>query len=309
MSHATVPQVPDSYSSLNYKDIVVSHVPHDAPAVTKVIVVTLNRPERHNTVNGNILEELVSVFNIIDGDDRVRVVVLTGAGKSFCAGMDLSEGPGGLMKIKQNPDAMNQWKDPGGRVALAISECSKPTIVAVNGGAAGFGATSILSAAIRVAWQDAKINMPFARRGLTMESVSAFYLPKLISLSKANHIVTTGSTYTASDPLVSGLFSKLLPTPEETVRYAIELATDVAENTSIMSTKLMRDMMLYCPDTPEETHDLDSKVFITSFGSKDNVEGLTSFMEKRQAEFSGEFDRSDFSFYPWWKPEILRSKI
>lgn len=112
MSHATLPQVPNLYSSLNYKDIVVSHVPHDASAVSKVIVVTLNRPERHNAVNGNILEELVSVFNIIDGDDRVRAVVLTGAGKSFCAGMDLSEGPGGLMKIKQNPDAMNQWKDP-----------------------------------------------------------------------------------------------------------------------------------------------------------------------------------------------------
>lgn len=142
-----------------------------------------------------------------------------------------------------------------------------------------------------------------------MESVSAFYLSKLIGLSKANHIVTTGSAYTASDPLVSGLFSKLLPTPEETVRYAIELATDIAENTSIMSTKLMRDMMLYCPETPEETHDLDSKVFITSFGSKDNVEGLTSFMEKRKAEFSGGFDRSAFPFYPWWESKMLKSKI
>ncbi|KAK1723650.1 hypothetical protein CaCOL14_007197 [Colletotrichum acutatum] len=309
MSHTSVPQIPGLYSSLNYKDITISHVPHDAPSATKVIVVTLNRPERHNAVNGNILEELVSVFNIIDRDDRVRAVVLTGAGKSFCAGMDLSEGPGGLMKIKQSPDATNQWKDPGGRVALAISGCSKPTIVAVNGGAAGFGATSILSAAIRVAWQDAKINMPFARRGLTMESVSSFYLPKLIGLSKANHIVTTGSTYTASDPLVSGLFSKLLPTPDDTVRYAIDLATDIAENTSIMSSKLMRDMMLYCPDTPEETHDLDSKIFITSFGSKDNVEGLTSFTEKRKAEFPGRFDRSAFPFYPWWESQALRSKI
>ncbi|KAK1624420.1 ClpP/crotonase-like domain-containing protein [Colletotrichum phormii] len=198
MSHNPLPQIIDLYSSLNYQDIVISHVPCDAPAVTKVIVVTLNRPQRHNAVNGNILEELFSVFNIIDNDDRVRAVVLTGAGKSFCAGMDLSGGPEGLMKIKQNPDAMNQWKDP------------------------------------------------------------AFYLPKLVGLSKANHIVTTGNTYTASDPIVSGMFSKLLPTPEETVRYAIDLATEIAENTSITSTKLMRDMMLYCPDTPEGTHDLDS---------------------------------------------------
>lgn len=85
MSKTTLPQVPDLYSSLNYKDIIISHVPHDAPSVTKVMVVTLNRPERHNAVNGNILEELVSVFNMIDGDERVRAVVLTGAGKSFCS--------------------------------------------------------------------------------------------------------------------------------------------------------------------------------------------------------------------------------
>ncbi|KAK1673516.1 ClpP/crotonase-like domain-containing protein [Colletotrichum godetiae] len=309
MSHTLLPQIPELYSLLNYKDIIISHVPCDAPAVTKVIVVTLNRPQRHNAVNGNILEALISVFNVIDNDDRVRAVVLTGAGKSFCAGMDLSEGPEGLMKIKQNPDAMNQWKDTGGRAALAISRCSKPTIVAVNGGAAGFGATSILSAVIRVAWKDAKINLPFARRGLTMESVSAFYLPKLVGLSNANHIVTTGNTYTASDPIVSGLFSKLLPTPEETVRCAIELATGIAENTSITSTKLMRDMMLYCPDTPEGTHDLDFEVFITSFGSKDNIEGLTSFMEKRKAEFSGGFNRSASPFHPSWESMTLKAKI
>lgn len=114
------------------------------------------------------------------------------------------------------------------------------------------------------------------------------------------HLATTGSTYLASDPLVSGLFSKLLPTPQETVSYAIDLATDIAENTSVASTKLIRDMMLYCPATPEDTHVLDSRVFISIVGSRDNMEGVKSFMKKRKPQFSGAMDENEFPFWPWW---------
>ena len=188
----------------------------------------------------------------------------------------------------------------GGRVALAMTNCTKPTIVALNGPAAGFGFTITFPAAIRVAWSDAKVALPFARRGLTLESCSAFFLPRLLGLAKATHLATTGATYSASDPLVSPLFSKLLPTPQATVEYAVELATDIAENTSPTSTKLMRDLLLYSPDTPEETHKLDSKVFLSVVGSKDNVEGIKSFMKKRKPAFSGSFDRESVPFWPWW---------
>ena len=142
----------------------------------------------------------------------------------------------------------------GGRVALAMTNCTKPTIVALNGPAAGFGFTITFPAAIRVAWSDAKVALPFARRGLTLESCSAFFLPRLLGLARATHLATTGATYSASDPLVSPLFSKLLPTPQATVEYAVELATDIAENTSPTSTKLMRDLLLYSPDTVSYTH-------------------------------------------------------
>lgn len=191
----------------------------------------------------------------------------------------------------------------GGRVALAMANCTKPTIVAVNGPAAGFGFTITLPAAIRVAWSGAKLSLPFARLGLTLESCSAFFLPRLVGLAKATHISTTGATYVASDPLVSSLFSKLLPTPQETVVYAIELAAEIAENTSLTSTKLIRDLLLYSPNTPEETHVLDSKAFISVVGSKDNIAGIKGVLKKKKPEFSGAFDQESIPFWPWWKPD------
>lgn len=174
----------------------------------------------------------------------------------------------------------------------------------------GIGLTVTLSATIRVAWANAKVAMPFARRGLTMESSSGFYLQRLIGLSNAMHITTTGATYPVSDPLVSGLFSKLLPTPEATVAHAVELAVDIAENTSLASTKLMRDMMIYSPPTPEGAHVLDSRAFLTLVGTPDNVEGVKSFMEKRKPEFAGGINYADFPFWPWWNQSTEKmSKI
>lgn len=169
--------------------------------------------------------------------------------------------------------------------------------------------TLALPTTIRVAWSGAKLTIPFSRRGVTLESVSAFFLPRLIGLSKAMHIATTGATYLASDPLVSDLFSKLLPTPEETVKYALEIAGDIAENTSAVSTKLNRDLLLYAPDTPEETHRLDSKVFLYVVGSEDNTEGVKSFMEKRKAEFKGVLKAEDFPFWPWWDEGKSKAKL
>ncbi|KAH6886757.1 enoyl-CoA hydratase/isomerase family protein [Thelonectria olida] len=298
---STAASLPTSYSSLSFKDISVSHVPKDSPTPTKVLIVAFNRPSKYNAVTENLLTELETVYRLVDGDSRVGAIVLTGNGKAFCAGADLAVGFSGLLAHKETDESIKEFRDQGGRLALAITRCIKPTIVALNGPAAGFGLTITLPATIRVAWSGAKVALPFSRRGLTLESCSAFFLPRLVGLSNAMHLATTGATYAVTDPLVTGLFSKLLPTPEETVSHAIDLATDIAENTSAASTKLMRDMMLYCPATPEETHVLDSRVFISVVGSKDNMEGVKSFMKKRQPVFSGTIDEQEFPFWPWWR--------
>ncbi|KAK5246691.1 hypothetical protein LTR20_007374 [Exophiala xenobiotica] len=303
-----VKTVPESYTSLDFKEITISHVPPESPAATPVVVLALNRPNKYNAVTGQMLTEIEAAYNLFSQDSRLKAIVLTGTGKAFCAGADLGNGFSGLIAQKKSEEGLNSFRDQGGRVALAISNSIQPTIVAINGPAAGFGLTVTLPATIRVAWKDAKVAVPFARRGLTMESCSAFYLPRLIGLSNTLHLTTTGSTFLASDPLVAGLFSKLLPTPEATISHAIELAQDIAANTSPVSTKLMRDLIVHGPATPEAAHILDSRVFISVVGSQDNVEGMKSFLEKRKPQFNGTLTTKDFPFWPWWGDSSLKVK-
>jgi enoyl-CoA hydratase/carnithine racemase len=189
----------------------------------------------------------------------------------------------------------------GGRASLAIHQCSKPTIAAMNGSAVGVGITMCLPAAIRVAYSKAKIGFVFSRRGIIMEACSHFFLPRLIGHSRAMHVTLTGATYPADSPLWGTLFSETLPTPEATLARGLEIADDVAKNTSTVSTKMMRDMMYRGPGSAEEAHLLDSSVIHGIFGSKDNVEGVKSFFEKRSPNFVGRVPQDAPAVYPWWK--------
>ncbi|CAI4215629.1 unnamed protein product [Parascedosporium putredinis] len=267
------PIPPTSYADAGFKEISISNVPESSPTVTKVVTVAFNRPKKFNAVTGSMIEELVAAFELLGKDNRVRAIVLTGKGRMFCAGADLEIGFAGLNPYKDSEEATNKYRDGGGRIALAIANCPKPTIVAANGSAAGVGFTVMLAATIRVAWEGAKVAAPFTRRGICLESCSSFFLPRLIGLSKAMHISTTGSTYPVTDPLVRDLFSVLLPTPEETVAYATKLALDIAENTSEVSTKLNRDLLLYCQDSPLQAHLVESRAFLALAGAQDNMEG------------------------------------
>lgn len=162
------------------------------------------------------------------------------------------------------------------------------------------GITMCLPAAIRVACAKAKIGFVFSRRGIVMEAASSYFLPKLIGLSRALHLTTTGGVYPAEHPLMRELFSEILPTPEATLARALELADEVAKNTSTVSNKLMRDMMYYGPATAEEAHLLDSKIIYGLFGGKDNNEGLKSFLEKRPANFTGTMTKDAPEAWPWF---------
>lgn len=253
------------------------------------------------------MEDMERVYAMIDVDDRVRCVVLTGAGRMFCAGADLEAGflggptkSGGQSRAKTERDI--DHRDGGGRVSLAIHQCSKPTVVAIQGSAVGVGMTMTLPACIRVAYAKAKIGFVFSRRGIIMEACSSYFLPRLIGLSRALHLTTTGDVYPANHELLGTLFSETLPTPEATIARAHELADGIAKNTSVISTKMMRDLMYRGADSAEGAHLLDSKIIHGMFGSKDNNEGVQSFFEKRLPNFTGSFPADAPGAYPWWEP-------
>ena len=197
----------------------------------------------------------------------------------------------------------------GGRVSLAVHNCRKPTIAALNGSAVGVGITMCLPMAIRLAPKTAKVGFVFARRGLVMEAASSYFLPRLVGFSKAMHLVTTGATYPAAHPLYEGLFTETLDNPEQVLPRALEIAQDVADNCSGVSWALMRDMMWRNPGSAEEAHLLDSRVIYEMFSSTDNKEGVKAFLEKRPVRFIGTLEKDAPGAYPWWTPVDVVSRV
>ncbi|KAL2424157.1 Enoyl-CoA hydratase AFT3-1 [Exophiala dermatitidis] len=182
-------------------------------------------------------------------------------------------------------------------------------IKAVNRSAAvGVGITMCLPACIRIAYAKAKVGFVFSRRGIIMEACSSYFLPRLIGHSRALHLTTTGSVYPAEHPLFGTLFSETCSTPEGTLTRALELADEVAKNTSTVATKMMRELMYRGPDSAEGTHLLDSRIIHGLFGSKDNVEGVQSFLEKRQVNFTGQVPQDAPDWYPWWQQVDIGDK-
>jgi enoyl-CoA hydratase/carnithine racemase len=289
-------ELPSSYTSLPFQHIRLSHVPRSSPTPTKVILVTLYRPGKHNAFTDTMTNDLETAFDLLSLDPRVKAIVVTGHGKMFCAGADLNSGNG----LSYKDDTLRTHRDGGGRVTLAIHRCTKPVIAAINGSAVGVGITMTLPMSIRIVSERAKIGFVFARRGIVMEAASSYFLPRLIGLSRAMHLVTTGSVYPATHPLLSQLFSEVLP-EEKVLDRALEIAADVAENTSGVSTALMRDLMWRGPGTAEGTHLLDSKMLLELFDGKDKKEGIDSFLEKRKPEFKGNMGDNAPSVWPWWE--------
>lgn len=318
------PPHPESYHALLLPQIRLSHNPPSSPNVTPVILVILDRPEAKNAFTETMADSLIAAFDLLSTDPRVRAVVLTGGDPSariFCAGMDLSSlssspssssssssssapggADGGAYSIESAPwqQSRQNYRDSGGRVALAIHRCAKPVIAALNGSAVGVGITMTLAASVRVASSAAKVGFVFARRGIAMEACSSFFLPRLLGAAKALHLVTVGGVYAATDPLVRDLFGEVVP-PEQVVGRAVEIAEEVAGNCSAVSVRVMRDMILRGADTPEGAHALESKVLYDLFRGRDFVEGVKSFKEKRLPRFEGNLEEDAPRVWPWWE--------
>ncbi|KAK6362350.1 hypothetical protein TWF730_006044 [Orbilia blumenaviensis] len=288
--------LPSSYTALPFEHIQISHYPESSLAPTPIVILTLYRPGKHNAFTPTMRDELIKAFGFFDADDRVKCIVVTGHGKIFCAGADLELG------FRGGEERVNDHRDGGGRSVLAIHQCRKPVIGAIQGSAVGVGITMTLPMTIRVAYRAAKIGFVFSRRGLVMEACSSFFLPRLIGMAKALHLVTTGATYRADDPLVEGLFTLLVDSPEEVLAKALTLAEDIVRNTSILAAYMMREMMYRDTGSAEGQHLLDSRLIYEMFSSADNKEGVQSFLEKRPPQFKGTIQKDAPSAYPWWQP-------
>ncbi|WP_372349717.1 crotonase/enoyl-CoA hydratase family protein [Streptomyces sp. KL116D] len=269
----------------------------------RVLTVTLNRPEKLNAFNLQVMQDLLDVFDYADAEDEIRVVVVTGAGRGFCAGADVTRGG----KAFDHGKSGAAHRDSGGRVALRVYACTKPVIAAVNGAAVGVGASMTLPMDIRLASEEAKFGYVFARRGIVPESAASWFLPRAVGMQYAMEWVATGRLIGPEEALASGLVRSVHP-PDELLPAAYAIAREIADNTSAVSVALSRQMMwrMLGEGHPMEAHRLDSRIMGQIGGGPDPVEGVASFLEKRPPRFPGRVSGDMPAVYPWWGNEEFR---
>jgi len=250
-----------------------------------VLTITLNRPDRLNAWTPTMGRELIASFDQAEADDEVRVIVITGAGRGFCAGADLTGGGETFDKRQRDPGDMIP-RDGGGQFTLRVFDCTKPVIAAINGPAVGVGATMTLPMDIRLAAEEARLGFVFTRRGIVPEACSSWFLPRLVGISRAMEWVATGRVFSAREALEAGLVRSVHPAAE-LLNAARELAREIADNTAPVSVALARQMMwrMLGAEHPMIAHRADSRGMFTRGQSADAREGITSFLEKRPAEF------------------------
>ncbi|MGW5715211.1 crotonase/enoyl-CoA hydratase family protein [Amycolatopsis sp. NPDC003865] len=268
----------------------------------RVLTVTLNRPDRLNAFTTTMAEELIDAFDLADTDDGVRAVVLTGAGRGFCAGADLAAGAATF-----DYPAGAEHRDDAGRVSLRIFDSLKPVIVAFNGPAVGVGATMTLSADIRLASADARFGFVFASRGIVLEGASTWFLPRLVGISQALEWSATGRLFDAAEAARAGLVRSVHP-PGELLPAAYAIAHEIAERTAPVSVALNRQMLwrMLTVDHPMTAHVLESRAVQERGVSEDAKEGIAAFLDKRPAEFPERVSADMPRFYPWWPARPFR---
>jgi enoyl-CoA hydratase/carnithine racemase len=267
-----------------------------------IATLTMNRPDKLNAFTETMRQEVIDAFDRSDDDDNVRVMIVTGAGRGFCAGADLSRGAETFDMAKRGEGPVEEWRDGGGTVSLRIFESRKPVIAAVNGPAVGVGVTMQLPMDIRIASSEARFGFVFARRGVVMEACSSWFLPRLVGIQQAMEWVSTGRLFSADEALQGGLVSRVVA-PEELLTTARALAREVADNTSGVSVALCRHMMwkMLGADHPMEAHKIDSRGIREMGQRPDAYEGVQSFLEKRPGNYTMSVRDDMPPFFPWWQ--------
>jgi enoyl-CoA hydratase/carnithine racemase len=271
----------------------------------RIATITLNRPDKMNAFNGQMMLDLRAVFDATDADDDVGAVIVTGAGRAFCAGADLSGG--GLGRgAAQGAQSDEVRRDGAGMVTMRIFDSLKPVIAAVNGAAVGVGVTMLLPMDIRIASTDARFGLVFNRRGIVMEGASSYFLPRLMGMSSALEWVYSGRVFPAQEALERGLV-RSLHAPADLLPAARAIALDIVENTAPVSVTLSRQLMWrgLAASHPMEAHRAESLALHTRQRSGDAREGVTSFLEKRPANFPDRVPRDLPNIWPnWVDPEF-----
>ena len=268
-----------------------------------IATITLNRPDKLNSFTNRMLKEIIAAFDESDADDNVRAVIVTGSGRAFCAGADLSGGGETFAKggsdVKAKTGVM---RDGGGLVSLRIFESKKPVIGAINGAAVGVGVTMTLPMDIRLASTTSKFGFVFAKRGIVPEAASSWFLPRIVGISQATEWCFTGRMISAEEAKEARLV-RSVHAPEDLLPAAREIAREIAENTAPVSVALSRQMLwrMLGADHPMQAHRVDSRAINSRGASDDAREGVMSFLEKRPANFPVKVSDGLPEVFPDWQ--------
>jgi enoyl-CoA hydratase/carnithine racemase len=273
----------------------------------QVATITLNRPEKLNAFTRTMMTEIIEALDRADTDDAVRAVIVTGAGRGFCAGADLAAGADTFSDGELSDAADAEFRrDGGGTVTLRMFAMNKPIIGAINGPAVGIGATMTLPMDVRLASEQARFGFVFTRRGIVPEACSSWFLPRIVGIAQAQEWTLTGRVFDAGEALRGGLIRSIHPAGE-LLATARALATEIAENTAPVSVALSRLMMwrMLGASHPMEAHRVDSRGIQLRGRSRDVAEGVMSFLEKRQATFPDTVSADMPDIFPdWQEPEF-----
>ncbi|QFI63024.1 enoyl-CoA hydratase [Qipengyuania flava] len=276
-----------------------------------VATITLHRPEKMNAFTHVMMDEIIQAIDTTDADDSVRAVIVTGHGdRAFCAGADLTPEDGGHVFSDPNPveDLSDERvRDGGGRLTLRLFDSKKPLIGACNGVAVGVGATMQLPFDVRLASDNARFGFVFARRGITPEAASSWFLPRLVGMQTALEWCMTGRIFDAAEAHERGLVRSVHP-QGELLDAAHGIAREIAENTSAVSVAMTRAMLwrLGAAGHPMDAHKIDSRAIYRLSRSEDAKEGIASFLEKRAPAYPDTVSEDMPDFYPWWEQPAYR---